>query len=152
MFCLEVFRNGERLCRAGIGEFGMLDAMVIWHRQDPERMARLRAQGWTGPDPVPLELSLSGAVNQPEGLEHLEWLKLALEVGDEVRVLVLEADEADPPVSRHIPEDPTRGMMEKFVRSHAEGLGWKIRVPGSAAGARRQGRGRRGLRRQSCGR
>ena len=37
MICLEVQINGERICRAGVGEFGVLASSITWVNNRRER-------------------------------------------------------------------------------------------------------------------
>ena len=78
MLCLEVSVNGERWCRAGIGEFGSMDAAVTW----------VGVEG--GSDP-PTTLSVTGL---PHGAPALHWRDTIrrLVPGDVVEVRLVEGD------------------------------------------------------------
>ena len=78
MLCLEVSVNGERWCRAGIGEFGSMDAAVTW----------VGVEG--GSDP-PTTLSVTGL---PHGAPALHWRDITrrLVPGDVVEVRLVEGD------------------------------------------------------------
>ena len=45
MKCLETYLNGEKLCVAGVGEYGVLSAHVTWVADSPEKLARWAAEG-----------------------------------------------------------------------------------------------------------
>jgi hypothetical protein len=77
MFCLEVSVNGERWCRAGIGEFGSLDAAVSW-------------VGVDGASEPPTTLSVTGL---PQDSAPVHWRDITrrLVPGDVVEVRVVEA-------------------------------------------------------------
>jgi hypothetical protein len=78
MLCLEVTVNGGRWCRAGIGEFGSMDAAVTW----------VGVEG--GSDP-PTTLSVTGL---PHGAPALHWRDITrrLVPGDVVEVRLVEGD------------------------------------------------------------
>ena len=126
MLCLEVYRNGEKLCTAGIGEFGLLDARVMWLSHEPEMLARRAADGRSPRQPVTLDLAVGGAVGDGTEFEHLDWVKEALAVGDEIRILVVDTDAADAPATRRKEEDPSEESLKEFVRRQAGELGWTI--------------------------
>lgn len=82
MLCFEVTVNGERWCRAGIGEFGSMDAAVTW----------VGVEG-AGPEP-PTTLSVSGL---PHGGGSVHWRDIVhrLVPADVVEIRLVEA-EPDP--------------------------------------------------------
>lgn len=85
MLCFEVTVNGERWCRAGIGEYGSMDASVTW-------------VGVDGGSEPPTALSVSG---MPYGRSSVKWgggLRRLLP-GDvvEIRLVEGEPDESIPP-------------------------------------------------------
>ena len=127
MLCFEVYRNGERLCTAGVDGFGLLDARVKWLSHEPEKLARWAAKGKPAQQPITLELLVGGCIGEGQDLEHLKWVEEALSVGDEIQIRVVEADVADAPGIRYKDEVPTEEMFKKFVREQARAFGWKIR-------------------------
>jgi hypothetical protein len=46
MLCLEVYRNGEEVCTAGVGEYGLAhaDVMRLSHRPERQRSRRTHAE------------------------------------------------------------------------------------------------------------
>ncbi len=82
MLCFEVSVNGERWCRAGIGEFGSMDAAVTW-------------VGVDGGSEPPTTLSVTGL---PAGGRGVHWRDITrrLVPGDVVAVRLVEC-EPDPP-------------------------------------------------------
>lgn len=90
MIAFEVLVNDRSLCVAGVGDEGILHANVT-------HMARLEENS------VRTLLHVGGLANR----EHLRWLDgfHALEIGDEVRIRVLESSSADPAVRRFPQED-----------------------------------------------
>jgi hypothetical protein len=82
MLCFEVSVNGERWCRAGIGEFGSMDAAVTWVGVD---------RGGAEP---PTTLSVSGL---PHGGRTVHWRDILrrLVPEDTVEIRLVEG-EPDP--------------------------------------------------------
>lgn len=39
MVCFEIWVNGERLCTAGVGDFGGLTTFLSWARSHPEEFS-----------------------------------------------------------------------------------------------------------------
>jgi hypothetical protein len=74
MRAFEVYINEERACLAGIGENGVLTAIVSWVSNDQ-----------------PQDRFEIGALN---GLSrrHVSWGTFALNVGDEIRVKLVDVD------------------------------------------------------------
>ena len=111
MRAFEVFVNHKRLCSAGIGEDGVLTAIVTFatkkgHRDD-------------------LELHVGGLISPVR--ENVTWAHDALKVGDEISVKIVDANTTDPP-SRRERDDPADDLkrQKNYVRAMAKKLGWKI--------------------------
>jgi len=80
MRAFKVSLNGKKLCVAGVGKRGVLSAIVSW------------VAGDRGED---LFLQVGGLANE----EHIDWVKQkGLQVGDEIRIEVVESGSADDPV------------------------------------------------------
>jgi hypothetical protein len=93
MVTFEVFLNKKKLCTAGIGETGVLTAIVDWTG------AAVGAKTKRSPQSAQaVKLSVGGLVGKKS--EHLHWSDRRLKVGDEVRIRVSEAQRASRPVSR----------------------------------------------------
>lgn len=107
MKAFEVFINGHRLSLIGVGDAGVLTAIVNWvGRPDPER---------------DLFLSLGGLDRHSN--EHLRWNVPSISVGAEVLVRVVEAPVVDPPDSRYRSEKQDRvGNIESSCASAADCL------------------------------
>ena len=113
MRAFEVYLNKKKLCIAGIGNDGVLDAMVNWV-----------ARGGRGD----LFLDVGGLVSPAE--EFVRWVnQRPLRVGDQVHIKIIEADAVDKPIKRWRP-DPAEELKSKkrYVRRMAKELGWKIQV------------------------
>jgi hypothetical protein len=113
MRAFEVHLNGKRLCVAGVGDDGVLTAIVDHVRGD-------------GRDE--LQLGVSG-LECPSG-DHLTWTLRRLRAGDEISVRIVEAGAASRPRHR-TPRDPAaeRQAEEQYVRELARQWGWRIIVP-----------------------
>ncbi len=81
MIALEVSRNGKRLCVAGIGDNGVVCAIVDW-------MGRPGRPGHP-------QLKVGGLYSDTRF--HANWVRRAFKVGDEITIRVVEVDEVDPP-------------------------------------------------------
>jgi hypothetical protein len=93
MLAFEIYLNGQKLCRAGIGDSGVLSAIVA------ARMA-------TGIRNESLFLNIGGLIN-PEG-KHVSWIdQKGLAVGDKIQINIVEADSVDEH-QRRDPADDTR--------------------------------------------
>jgi hypothetical protein len=121
----EISLNDQRLCRAGVGDSGVLSAIVTWAAS---RMA-------SGTRNESLFLNVGGLINP--GSEHVAWISQKnVAVGDKIQILVVEADSVD----EHQVRDPAgdaryRHAREDQVRRLAKELGWKIEEPPNSGGA-----------------
>jgi hypothetical protein len=113
MRAFSISLNRKKLCLAGVGERGVLSAIVNW------------VAGDQGAD---LFMHVGGLANA----EHIDWVKQKpLQVGDEIRVKIVEARSVDKPVrKRRIHPAETLKAKKRYVRMMAKELGWKI-VPQS---------------------
>jgi flagellar basal body L-ring protein FlgH len=124
MIAFEIQLNGQKLCLAGVGDSGVLSAIVTW-------AATAMA---TGTRNESLFLDIGGLIN-PRG-ERVSWTdQKPLATGDVIQVKIIEADSVD----QHQVRDPRdearfRQAREDQVRRMAKELGWKIEVPAKPAG------------------
>jgi hypothetical protein len=127
MIAFEIYLNGQKLCRAGISDSGVLSAIVNW--SVATMASGTRNEG--------LFLNLGGLVN-PEG-KHVSWInQKPLAVGDRIQVSIVEADSVDEHQKRDPADDARlRQAKEDQVRRSAKELGWKIEeLPKSASETR----------------
>ncbi|HEX3820551.1 MAG TPA: hypothetical protein VHW45_09470 [Candidatus Sulfotelmatobacter sp.] len=111
MRAFEVSLNGEKLCLAGIGDDGVLTAIVNWV---------------SGKKAADMFLEVGGLLSLVD--EHVSWLnQKPLHVGDEIQVKIIEADSVDSPTRRRR-RDPAKDLRNKkeYVRRMARELGWKV--------------------------
>src|SRR5262245_41821304 len=128
MLCFEVYRNGEKLCTAGVGDFGVLTAILTWVSHHPAKLAKWAAEGVPETEPTTLELTVGGlGRDDSDTTEHLKWVESNLEVGDEIRMRVVEVLSSDPPLRRY-QDDPEWVELQKkeYVRKTAQEFGWEI--------------------------
>jgi len=93
MVCFEVFLNEQRVCLAGVGEHGVLSAFLSWHSLAPAERAPY--QEGQGPH---LGLTVNGRGGSQLG-ESLHWIDddVPIQVGNEVRIRIIDADTPDEP-------------------------------------------------------
>jgi len=110
MRAFEVYLNDQRLCLAGIGDDGVLTAIIDYV---------------TGAGRQELRLEVGGLIT-PQG-DHVRWRNPPLRVGDEVRVKIVESTSVDRPTKRHR-RNPSEELKAKkhYVRQMAKEFGWKI--------------------------
>jgi len=92
MRAFEVHINGKKLWTAGIGDWGVLTAIVTshWDWRDPSGQEKV-------------ELNLAGLMTRTG--EHLDWKTPRLRTGDEIRIRLVDTDTIDPPTKRR--KEPT---------------------------------------------
>lgn len=119
MIAFEIRLNDEKLCRAGIGDEGVLSAFVTL-------AARTMS---TGARDENLFCNVGGLIS-PEG-KHVSWINhKPLAVGDKIQVNIVEADSIDEYQKRDPTDDERlRQAKEDQVRRSAKELGWRIEEP-----------------------
>jgi hypothetical protein len=128
MICFEVYRNGQKICTAGIGDYGVLTAILTWVSHHPESLARWAAEGSPNTEPTEMDFSVGGLYdNNSSVVEHLKWARLPIVVGDEISIRVVDSQTTDPPSERR-QDDPARDVerKKKYVREAAKEFGWEI--------------------------
>lgn len=114
MRVFEVHLNKKRLCVAGIGEDGVLTAVVTHVIKNGKEENTLHIGGLISPDS-----------------EHVTWNELPLKTGDSVQVNIGVSRKIDNPVKRER-GDPMKEKkyQRRYVREMAKQLGWKV-IPSS---------------------
>ena len=103
---LDVYLNDKRLCRAGVGATGVLNAIVSWVKLEGEAAAEARRLG------APLEearLHVGGLA----GDTHRRWTEHALTTGDRVNVQLSRAARWDPARRQKREALAARGRQER---------------------------------------
>jgi hypothetical protein len=129
MLSYNIYRNNERLCVAGVGDFGVLTACVTWVGHTPEKLARWASAGISEQQPVELTLHVGG-LKSDDGVPALRvnWIDANLRVGDEIKIQVVDVAQVDAPTTEHY-DDPVKTLESKrnYVRQLARELGWDVR-------------------------
>ena len=122
MRTLEIVLNGRKLCNAGVGDSGVLTAIVTWRFREGERAKSSRRTQ----DDLRLDV---GGLNDLAA-EDIRWRNRPLRIGDEVRIRIGEAERATKPASRER-SDPAliEKAEKKYLENAAKRLGWKILKP-----------------------
>jgi hypothetical protein len=94
MIAFEVFLNGNKVCRAGVGDLGVLTTVLSWVRREG-RNTETREPGNIEEE---LTLNVGGLISSKN--EHVRWSESKLTVGDEVHVRVVSVESVDPPSDR----------------------------------------------------
>ncbi|MET0691366.1 MAG: hypothetical protein ABWZ38_10070 [Candidatus Binatia bacterium] len=121
MIAFEVFLNGNKVCRAGVGDLGVLTTVLSWVRREG-RNTETKEPGNIEEE---LTLNVSGLLSSKK--EHVRWSESKVTIGDEIRVRVVSAESVDPPDDRST-EDPAedKGRQERYVEQMAKRFGWTI--------------------------
>ncbi len=131
MICLDVHVNGRKVCRAGVGKYGIVHVNAGWSRSPPAWRTGGRIRKASG------TVSVSGVhyARRPPVHENVSWLSDSFSPGDELLVRCLDAPVADEPSQRNlaqeIPEDEQMEMIRSSLASHAQRLG-RLKVKGAA--------------------
>lgn len=96
MICFDVFVNGERVCRAGVGDTGVLTAILSWVGRSPEDRQDAPEEE--------LDLSVGGLYGERgTGTAHPTWVdQLDLTSGDEVLIRIVQDEAPDRPAKVEI--------------------------------------------------
>jgi len=99
------------MCRAGVGDDGVLTAIVNFVAGDSREGLGLRVSG----------------LRTGKADEFIDWVTRSLKVGDEVRVKIIETNSVDAPVERKRRNRTAELRSKKrYVRESARQFGWKI--------------------------
>jgi hypothetical protein len=130
MICFDVFVNGKRLCRAGVGAAGVLTAIVDWVGSAPQS-PRLRGRTVEGG----LLLHVGGLYSPDDNTDiHPRWATQQLMPGDEVVVKIVKAERADEPVEKQV---NTREFIEQEQRKYYLAMKKKFEPASSPSQSRR---------------
>jgi len=104
----DVFVNGRRQCRAGVGADGVLTAIVNWVKLTGPAAVRARELD------APLEESRLQVGGLRRGT-HRAWVEKDLVPGDRVTIVVARARSADPPARRSAASRPRPKPRAAFL-------------------------------------
>ena len=123
MRAFALYVNGKKISTAGIGDVGVLSAIVTWVGRR-SRTSVPKSRG--GVEDIVVEL---GGLDT-ETNEHLRWSQRPLRVGDDVCIKVIDAESVDKPRHRQKRNQTEELRQQKaYVRQMAKSFGWKIVVP-----------------------
>jgi len=108
MVAFEIWINGAKFLTAGVAsDLGMLTTILSWTKRDTSRLpAEVRADV-TGEE---LKLAVNGQNNLGDNqFENLQWKGADLKPGDEIRVVIVDADHVDKP-------ETVRKISPQYVR------------------------------------
>src|SRR6516162_10677810 len=131
MICLDVHVNGRKVCRAGLGKYGIVHVDAGWSLSPPAWRTGRRLRKASG------MVSVSGVhyAPRPPGHENVSWLSDTFSPGDELLVRCVDASAADEPsqrgVAEEVPEDEQMEMIRSSLASLARRLA-RLRVKGAA--------------------
>ena len=100
MICFEVRVNGKVLCTAGVGDLGVLTAILKWVKREPNECPEdVEITEWSAEE---LDLSVGGSIGHGKhGHTFLDWIKdHGLSVGDEITIRILDQPQCDPPAAK----------------------------------------------------
>jgi len=125
MICFEVCVNGKVVCTAGVGDLGVLTAMLVWVKREPNNCPEgLDIATWSQEE---LNLSIGGSIGHGEqGHEFLDWIKdHGISVGDEIAIRILSQTNCDEPVAKRIDtsefvKEKKREYLEELKKEFAE--------------------------------
>jgi hypothetical protein len=132
----DVFVNGEKVCRAGVGALGVITAGISWVR------SAVKPPGVKRRSPEELFLQVGGLYNDAAGENvHPHWAHVHLSPGDHVSIKVVRAASFDPPlrVSVSTQAEIKRGE-ERYLKHVGKKYGWVKRRKVRAARKARVGR------------
>ena len=131
MICLDVHLNGKKVCRAGVGRYGIVHVNAGWSLSPPAWRGGGRLRKANG------MVSVGGVryAPRPPAHENVLWLSDKFSPGDEVIVRCVEASSADPPSQRDVAEeisaDEEMEMIRSSLRSYARQLA-RLKAKGAA--------------------
>jgi hypothetical protein len=113
MRAFEVSLNSKKLCLAGIGDDGVLSAIVNWVPRKGKGDLFLQVGG------------LAGSSD-----EHVSWEnQRPLRIGDTIEVKIIDAESVDAPKKRKpIDRGQRLEQQKRYVREMAKQLGWTIQA------------------------
>jgi hypothetical protein len=117
MICFEAFINGQKVCVAGVGATGVLDAILSWVNRE-----RHEADEVSDPQATRVEeliFSVGGLNHRGNDSVYLDWLRKELKPGDEVRIRIVEQELCDPPIDTRT---DTADFIKKSKRAYYEQL------------------------------
>ncbi len=115
---MDVHLNGSKICRAGVGKYGLVHVNAAWSSLPPAWRPKGQARRFPR---FPFGVSGVLYAPRPPVHENLHWHAGALSPGDEVQIKCIEAPTADEPFARdRSAVIPHKDQME-MIRSRLAG-------------------------------
>jgi len=87
----EIYLNGEKICTAGVGRFGVLTAILGWVKRSPFVEEEEGSETDINDREEETYINVSGLIgNDRIGYESVKWLRQNLDIGDLVTVKVVD--------------------------------------------------------------
>ena len=117
MIAFEVTLNENRVCTAGVEDFGVLSTIVTWVRRRPEYSRNDN----TIEEELTAEVSALDSRDSTAG-EHLKWLSETLRVGDSISIRIVDVESGDAATSRYRndPEADARAKRQYYEQLKRE--------------------------------
>ena len=117
MIAFDVSLNGSSVCRAGVGERGVMTAMITWVTRSAQNTGAREPEGVE----EELTLDVSGLIGGTN--EHVRWVQSKLTLGDEILIRIKSLDSVDVPWQRKT-EQPSANSSREGSRLRSEDLSW----------------------------
>ncbi|UBF26432.1 hypothetical protein K9N68_33880 [Kovacikia minuta CCNUW1] len=90
MLAFEVSINANRVCTAGIDDYGVLTSILTWVKRQPDILESDRFEELT--------LDVGGLLSNVN--ESLSWLKPEVSIGDSITIKIVDIEQVDEPFQR----------------------------------------------------
>lgn len=125
MICFEVRVNGKVVCTAGVGDLGVLTAILTWVKREPSDCPEgVEIAEWSEET---LDLNIGGSIGHGKhGHAFLDWIShQRMSVGDEITIRILNQPQCDPPAAKRIDtsefvQERKREYLEELKREFAD--------------------------------
>jgi len=124
VLCLDVYRNGAKVCRASAGERGLLSGRI-------DACVSANVVSKASSDCIEfVTLRVSGRNTLAAvGPQSLSWAVSDLVEGDEIRIQVVSSTEFDPPMDRQVDvmsQKDASDVLERINSSFARSWWWRL--------------------------
>ena len=100
MLCFKVEINNDSVCLAGVGHSGVLTAVLSWVADHQPALAP--------EERPPVVLNVGGLSGGGKGTaQFVDWINRDLNIGDEIRITIIDAIECDKPTTTSLRRDLT---------------------------------------------
>lgn len=114
MRAFEVYRNGRKICTAGIPEAGVVTSTITWVRGPDSKQSE------------DLDFRVGGLISQSS--TFVDWAHGRLKDGDEIRIVVCERTKASKPKKVRTESEITKKKRKlKYLQRLANELGYEIK-------------------------